>query len=76
MSTTTFEIQWVLPDGRIRSKFFGSLRDLKRFEKVQLKYFVCDAKYFSFVGNQREQFIVVGNVLLSKSMVMSLVNRF
>jgi len=76
MSKQTYSIEWTTNAGIYRQKFFPNLRKLKQFEQKEMKFIELPRKYFIFDGTKKEEFIYHGTLLMTKSFILSLLNRF
>lgn len=72
----TFSIRWKLRDGRIRQKYFNSFSELKTFHVKQIPTVTKNYQYMLWNDYKWQQFIRIGNTILLKSQVKSLMDQF
>lgn len=76
MGKLTFEMRWTTHYGSPRQKFFGTLREMRTFERINLSESGVETSYWLWDGTKREQIVVFEGKMLTKSQVMSLVAKF
>jgi hypothetical protein len=76
MAKLTYSIEWFTTSNYLRSKFFYSIRALKKFERVQMSEITAKRRYFVFDGTKKTQFVFYGNAPLTKANLVSLIAEF
>lgn len=76
MAQITYSISWDTPGGQFRQKFFHSVKELKNFRKSQLKFVNAKFRYFVNDGVKKEQFVFIGNLVVTKRQLLSYLNEF
>lgn len=76
MSQQPYSIRWETAYHQTREKFFGSLKDLRKFRNVHLKHVENNFSYFYFDGVRYEQFVFLESQILTKSQFYLLKDKF